>query len=149
AEAKFLRGLNYFNLAINFGAVPIFTSVPPTREDYFVPQSEEAEVWAQIESDFKDAITELPVTYPSEWVGRATKGAAIGYLGKAYLYQAKWAEAEEQFALLTTTTSMPKAPYNYDLLPEYKDNFLPGSDNNIESLFEIQKQNVGGVDPWA
>lgn len=149
AEAKFLRGLNYFNLVINFGAVPIFTTVPQTRDDYFVAQSEETVVWAQVESDFKDAIASLPVTYPAEWVGRATKGSAVGYLGKAYLYQSKWADAESQFALLTTPTGMPKAPYNYDLLPDYKDNFLPGSDNNIESLFEIQNQNVGGVEPWA
>jgi len=149
AEAKFLRGLNYFNLVINFGAVPIFTTVPQTRDDYFVAQSEETVVWAQIESDFNDAIASLPVTYPEQWVGRATKGSAVGYLGKAYLYQEKWADAEAQFALLTTPTGMPKAPYNYDLLPDYKDNFLPGSDNNIESLFEIQNQNVGGVEPWA
>ena len=73
AEAKFLRGLNYFNLVINFGAVPIFTSVPQTREDYFVKQSSESEVWTQVENDFKDAGTNLPVSYPSQWVGRATK----------------------------------------------------------------------------
>src|SRR5690606_9263615 len=28
AEAKFLRALNYFHLAINFGSVPIITAVP-------------------------------------------------------------------------------------------------------------------------
>lgn len=149
AEAKFLRALNYFHLAINFGAVPIFTTVPQKREDYFVEQSEEAVVWAQIESDFNDAVASLPVTYPEEWVGRATKGSAVGYLGKVYLYQSKWTEAEGQFALLTSPSGMSKAPYNYDLLPDYQDNFLPGSDNNIESLFEIQNQNVGGVEPWA
>jgi len=149
AEAKFLRGLNYFNLVINFGAVPIFTSVPQTREDYFVKQSSESEVWTQVENDFKDAGANLPVSYPSQWVGRATKGAAIGYLGKAYLYQEKWEEAVNQFSLLTTPDGMPKAPYNYDLLADYQDNFMPGSDNNIESLFEIQNQNVGGIDPWA
>lgn len=119
------------------------------REDYFVEQSEEAVVWAQIESDFNDAVASLPVNYPEEWVGRATKGSAVGYLGKVYLYQSKWTEAEGQFALLTSPSGMSKAPYNYDLLPDYQDNFLPGSDNNIESLFEIQNQNVGGVEPWA
>ncbi|MCX2679486.1 RagB/SusD family nutrient uptake outer membrane protein [Galbibacter sp. EGI 63066] len=149
AEAKFLRGLNYFHLAINFGAVPIFTTVPQTREDYFVAQSPEEAVWEQVENDFKAAAAALPVTYPSEWVGRATKGAAIGYLGKAYLYQEKWTEAEAQFAQLTGTTGAPKAPYNYDLLPNYEDNFVAGNDNNIESLFEIQNQNVGGTNPWA
>ncbi|WP_335965736.1 RagB/SusD family nutrient uptake outer membrane protein [Galbibacter sp. PAP.153] len=149
AEAKFLRALNYFHLVINYGAVPIFTSVPQTREEYFIQQSPESEVWVQIENDFKEAAANLPVTYPSQWVGRATKGAAIGYLGKVYLYQQKWEDAVTQFSTLTTPTGMPKAPYNYDLLADFQENFLPGNDNNIESLFEIQNQNVGGTEPWA
>ncbi|WP_417444508.1 RagB/SusD family nutrient uptake outer membrane protein [Joostella sp.] len=149
AEAKFLRGLNYFHLVINFESVPIFTTVPQTREDYFVANSSEEEVWKRIEADLSDAVNGLPVTYPSQWVGRATKGAAIGYLGKAYLYQEKWAEAEVEFSMLATTKGMSKAPFNYDLLPDYGDNFVAGNDNNIESLFEIQNQNVGGTAPWA
>lgn len=149
SEAKFLRGLNYFHLVINFGSVPIFTSVPQTRDDYFVANSPESEVWAQVEADFQDAVANLPVTYSEQWVGRATKGAAIGYLAKVYLYQEKWNEAIETFAMLTTESGMPKAPYNYDLLPNFGDNFMAGMDNNVESLFEVQNQNVGGSDPWA
>ncbi len=149
AEAKFLRGLNYFHLAINFGAVPIITSVPQTREDYFVAQSPEAEVWVQVENDLKEAKSNLPESYPPEWVGRATKGAAIGYLGKAYLYQKRWGEAEGEFSLLSNVDGSSKTPFNYDLLENYGDNFIAEMDNNKESLFEIQNQNVGGANPWA
>lgn len=149
AEAKFLRALNYFHLAINFGAVPIITSVPQSREEYFTSQSPESEVWAQVESDLMDAIEGLPVSYPPEWVGRATEGAAIGYLGKAYLYQEKWSEAEDQFSKLAEPDGSPKAPYNYDLLENYGHNFMAEYDNNKESLFEIQNQDVGGSEPWA
>ncbi|AVR46990.1 RagB/SusD family nutrient uptake outer membrane protein [Christiangramia fulva] len=149
AEAKFLRALNYFHLAINFGDVPIITHVPETREDYFVAKSPETEVWTQVENDLKEAKSNLPVNYPPEWVGRATKGAAIGYLGKAYLYQEKWPEAETEFALLAKPDGSPKAPFNYDLLENYGDNFIAEYDNNKESLFGIQNQNVGGTNPWA
>ena len=149
AEAKFLRALNYFHLAINFGDVPIIADVPETREDYFVAKSPETEVWAQVETDLKEAKSNLPVTYPPEWVGRATKGAAIGYLGKAYLYQEKWQQAETEFALLAEPNGSPKAPFNYDLLENYGDNFIAEFDNNKESLFGIQNQNVGGTNPWA
>tara|TARA_Y100000815_G_C13311067_1_gene488533 strand:- start:5 stop:1522 length:1518 start_codon:yes stop_codon:yes gene_type:complete len=149
AEAKFLRALNYFHLAINFGAVPIITTVPQTREDYFVAKSSEDEVWLQIEDDLAAAVAGLPVSYPSEWVGRATKGAAIGYLGKAYLYEKKWGAAEEQFTHLAGPAGESKAPFNYDLLADYGDNFMADNDNNQESLFEIQNQNVGGTEPWA
>ncbi len=149
AEAKFLRALNYFHLAINFGAVPIITTVPQSREEYFISQSPESEVWAQVESDLIDAVEGLPVSYTSEWVGRATEGAAIGYLGKAYLYQEKWSEAEDQFSKLSEPDGSPKAPYNYDLLENYEHNFMAEYDNNQESLFEIQNQDVGGSEPWA
>ncbi|RAV28438.1 RagB/SusD family nutrient uptake outer membrane protein [Sinomicrobium soli] len=149
SEAKFLRGLNYFHLVINFESVPVFTTVPQSREEYFVANLPEAEVWAQVEADFSDAITNLPVSYGDEWIGRATKGAATGYLGKAYLYQEKWAEAAGEFAVLATPEGMAEAPYTYDLLADFQDNFVAENDNNIESVFEIQNQNVGGSDPWA
>jgi len=149
AEAKFLRALNYFNLVINFSAVPIITTVPQTREEYFVKQSTEEEVWALIESDFQEAKSILPIAYSAEWVGRATQGAAIGYLGKAYVYQKKWAEAESEFKLLAQTNGNSQSPYNYDLLEDYEHNFTKQYDNNVESLFEIQYQNVGGSNPDA
>src|ERR1044072_2843771 len=86
AEAKFLRGLNYFILVTNFGSVPLRNSVPKKTEDYFVSKSPEADVWKQVIQDFQDAQTDLPLSYEKKWVGRATKGAAIAYWGKAYLY---------------------------------------------------------------
>ncbi|NJB82703.1 RagB/SusD family nutrient uptake outer membrane protein [Wenyingzhuangia aestuarii] len=145
AEAKFLRALNYFYLVINFGDVAIVTEVPKSKEEYFKTHSSEEEVWKLIEDDLKEAKEFLPVSYSSEWVGRATKGAAIGFLGKAYLYQEKWDQAETEFSILIDATGTSKAPYSYDLLSNYEDNFLKEHDNNKESLFEIQFQNVGGT----
>ncbi len=143
AEAKFIRGVHYFNLAINFGAVPVITKVPQDRSEYNVKQSPETAVWEQVVKDFQDAKADLPVSYPAAFVGRATKGAAIGYLGKAYVYMKKWSEAEAELKPLLS------APYAYTLLSDYGQNFLKEYDNNSESLFEIQNQNVGGVQPWA
>lgn len=149
AEAQFLRGLNYFFLATNFGAVPIITAVPTDRAQYFVTQSPEADVWAQAVSDFQAAAANLPAAYPAAWVGRATKGAAIGMLGKAYVYQKNWAEAEKAFKQLAQPNGTAQAPYTYDLVTNFEDNFSKATDNNVESLFEIQNQNVGGSQPWA
>jgi hypothetical protein len=149
AEAKFLRALNYYHLIINFYAVPLLTTVPKTQEDFFVAKSSREEVWAQVVSDFQEAKAALPVSYPSDGVGRATQGAAIGYLGKAYVYQKKWSEAENEFKLLSQLNGQPKAPFNYDLLSNYEHNFMKEYDNNMESLFEIQVQDVGGASPWA
>lgn len=143
AEAKFLRGLNYFLLAINFGDAPIHLQVPQTTEDYFMAKNTEAEVWAQVIKDFGEAATDLPVEQPSQWKGRATKGAALGFLGKAYVYTKDWANAETTLQQLTT------APFQYMLMPDYEHNFLATTENNAESLFEVQLSDVGGTNPWA
>ena len=148
AEAKFIRALNHFNLAINFGSVPVITSVPKTSADAAVEKSPEAQVWAQVIADLKDAVAGLPVTYDDANIGRATKGAAIGIMGKAYVYTKNWPEAENTFKLLAQPSGQPQAPFTYDLLANYEDNFTAGNDNNKESLFEIQMQNVGGTAPW-
>ncbi|WP_375434625.1 RagB/SusD family nutrient uptake outer membrane protein [uncultured Hymenobacter sp.] len=149
AEAQFLRGVNYFLLAINFGDVPIVTKVPTSRTEYFVDKSPEADVWAQAVSDLQAAAAGLPTSYPAASMGRATKGAALGYLGKVYVYQKKWADAEAAFKQLAQPDGAAKAPFTYALVSNFEDNFNKATDNNAESLFEIQNQNVGGSQPWA
>jgi hypothetical protein len=141
AEAKFLRALNYFILVINFGDLPLILTTPASQAEYFKAKSPEADVWKQIISDFTDASATLPATYPTAWVGRATKGAALGYLGKAYLYSKDYANAETTLKQVTTM--------GYQLMPNYGDNFIQTKENNIESIFEIQSEDVGGNNPWA
>jgi hypothetical protein len=141
AEAKFLRGLNYFILAINFGDAPLILKLPVSKDEYFTAKSPESDVWKQVISDFSAAGADLPESYPAEWVGRATKGAALAYLGKAYVYSKDWANAE---ATLKKVTTM-----GYQLMPVYGDNFIATKKNNQESVFEIQLADVGGTNPWS
>ncbi|SDG59829.1 RagB/SusD family nutrient uptake outer membrane protein [Chitinophaga filiformis] len=143
AEAKFLRGLNYYILAVNFGAVPLRITIPASTADYFIPVSPETEIWAQVIKDFTEAAAGLPVSYSAADLGRATKGAALGFLGKSYVYLKDWPNAEAALKQLTL------APFTYQLMPNYGDNFTVVNDNNIESLFEIQLADVGGTNPWA
>ncbi|WP_158795546.1 RagB/SusD family nutrient uptake outer membrane protein [Pedobacter sp. L105] len=143
AEAKFLRGLNYFNLVVNFGDVPLRLKVPVTTQDYYAVKSPEATVWKQVIQDFTEAAADLPLSYASQWVGRATKGSALGYLGKSYVYTKDWANATATLQQLTT------APFIYHLMPAYGDNFLTTTENNAESVFEIQLADVGGTNPWS
>lgn len=143
AEAKFLRGLNFFILVNNFGNVPLRLTVPQAKEDYFQAKSPEADVWKQLQKDLSEAATDLPLSYPKEWVGRATRGAAIAYLGKSYLYTKDWANAETTLKQLTTS------PFSYALMQNYGDNFIATFDNNQESVFEIQLADVGGNNPWS
>ena len=76
-EAKFMRAYAYFNLVNNWGRVPLHTSYEETTQNPFPERASVADIWAFIEQDLKDAEASLPVKYPSEWLGRATRGAAV------------------------------------------------------------------------
>lgn len=91
AEATLLRAYSYFYLVNTFGAVPLelTTNVNINAK---MGRTEVAVIYAQLESDLKDAQNELngPVTVKT----RANKWAAAALLAKVYLYQQKWALAE-------------------------------------------------------
>jgi len=92
AEAKFLRGLAYFDLTGLFGDVPL--KLDPTKSDEVGLSRTDVElIYAQMEEDFEYASLYLPGR--SNTPGKASKGAAFGLLAKTQLRQLKWAEAEE------------------------------------------------------
>ncbi|MFV8343661.1 RagB/SusD family nutrient uptake outer membrane protein [Flavobacterium sp. XS2P39] len=129
AEARFLRAYHYFNLVKAFGGVPIFDGFPEDG-NFNIPRNTKEEVYTFIQSEFLDASQNLPETYPSTESGRATKGAALAFLAKTYLYQSNWAKVKE-------TTDQVMA-LGYDLYPDYYQLFRIANENCVESIFEIQ-----------
>ncbi|MCH7409436.1 RagB/SusD family nutrient uptake outer membrane protein [Belliella sp. DSM 111904] len=132
-EAYFLRGYFYYNLALLWGNVPMMleaskpTDLPPTT-----PQ---AQVWAQVELDLGRAVDGLPAVYPnSRDLGRVTKGAAHALLAKVFMQQGKYDQAEAPLNWLVNGEGASV----YNLMPNYRDNFLITSENNQESIFEWQ-----------
>lgn len=134
AEAKFLRAWNYYNLVTIWGNIPLV--LEPSQPNDKPAQVAQAQVWAQIEQDLTEAADALPATYSGEEVGRATKGAAHGLLGRARLQQGKWQGAADALTWLVTG---PGAS-NYTLIANYYDNFRHTTENNRESVFEIQNK---------
>lgn len=131
-EAHFIRAFNYFNLLNNWRNIPLLT-VPFTEieDPQAIVQADPSEVWALIEADLQAAQSLLPESWPSNQTGRATSGAAIAYLGKAFLYQQKYAEAKAEFQKVMSSG-------RYRLMDNYAHNFTEEFENNAESLFEIQ-----------
>lgn len=141
-EARFLRAWSYFELVKLFGRVPIKESWED-RNEFTPPRADTTlRIWQIVEKDLQQAVESLPVSYDEFNRGRATKGAAIALLGKAYLYQKKWKEAESTLALLESS------PFNYFLIPNYSENFLAINENNSESVFEVQLEHVPGTNTW-
>lgn len=159
-QAHFLRGLAYFNLANLYKQVPLVLELPSDPDKFAVPTASEEDLWNQIYSDFEEAKELLPITYSAvhispdapdlNHVGRATKGAAIGMLGKAYLYRQQWAAAAAELRILVEG----ELSGLYSLVPNYQHNFspFPEHENNSESLFEVQfatvEQMGGTVNNW-
>lgn len=136
AQAKFLRGLYYYYLAVLWENVPIV--LEPSKPDDLPEQHTVNEVWAQVEKDLTEAAAVLPPQWDDPNVGRPTKGAALAQLGKAYMQQHKWTEAKTAFDYLVTG----EGKGYYDLVPNFRDNFTEMNENNKESVFEIQFSSV-------
>lgn len=141
-QAYFLRGLYLFHAVNMFKNVPI----PLTIDELKHPQKTQAEGWAQVKADFQMAADMLPVSYngvsgpDAAQPGRATKGAALAFLGKAQLFTGDFTAAKTTFESVMNLGV-------YSLVPNYRDNFTTANENNSESVFEIQfSRQAGGVD---
>lgn len=145
AEVKFLRGLCYFTLASNFGDVPLKTAVPQSAKDSFVPSAPVTEVYNQAMKDLSEAAANLPVKRTSDdEMGRATKGAAIAFLGKLHLYTKDFPKAE------TTLAQLFSSPFSYGLVDNFEDNFTDKNEFNKESILEWVYGSYGDpYDPWS
>ena len=145
-QAYFLRGLYFYHLVNMFGSVSLPLTSAKSKADFTVKQSTQAEGWAQVIADFKKASEMLPVSYADVTgadkgqIGRATKGAALGFLGKAYLFTKDYQNAATQFKAVMDLGV-------YDLVADYHDNFTDKNENNKESLFEVQfAREAGGTE---
>jgi starch-binding outer membrane protein, SusD/RagB family len=130
AQAKFLRGHYHFELKKMFNMVPYIDETiydPLNLESTKVANTED--IWPKIEADLQFAYGLLPVKQAQ--VGRPSKWAAAATLAKAYLFQKKYVEAK---TLLLEIVGSGQ----YKLVDKYHDNFRASTNNNAESIFEIQ-----------
>lgn len=134
-EAKFLRGLFYFNLVRLFGEVPLITvpvSASLTDEEIYLSKSSVSTLYVQIIKDLTEAAENLPPKYTNtNDRGRATSGAARGLLAKVYLTSNDWTNA-------SLTAARVIESKQYSLHADYASNFKEINKNGKESVFEVQ-----------
>lgn len=138
-EAKFLRAFYYWHLTTLWGDVPLFTEPFETPADALIAKSPMADIYVVMIQDLKDAEAALPVTYDSGDVGRATKGAAESLLGKVYLYDKNYEQAEIEFQKVMDL-------HVYELDDDFNDVININHENDTEAIFEIQFAEVGEGD---
>jgi hypothetical protein len=126
-EAYFLRGVAYDLLTRSYGGVPIVTKVITTQESKELARASEEDSWAQVHSDFDEAIKLLAKDGKP---GQATLGSAYGMKMKAYLYTSDWAKVLEYCDKID-------ALGKYELYPSYYGLFQPENEGNSETLFAL------------
>ena len=128
-EAYFLRGVFYYYLASMFGGVPL--ELQTVTDEGRHPRNTQDEVFTSIISDMQIAADLLPwkEDLGVENTGRATKGAALAYMGSAQMWLKKYADA---------ITTFNQLEGKYQLMEEFIDIHEYSKMNNKESIFEVQ-----------
>lgn len=141
-QALFLRSLAYYNLATYYQNVPLITDYTSYSNinTMYAANNTQDEVFDQIEADLTKAMQMLPSRDKGgEWAkGRATSGAAAGYLARTLMFRHKYAEA---YVVLKDIIAGKYG--HYELTADYGDNFKENTENNVESLFEVQFLDFG------
>ena len=152
AEAKFQRGMAYFELVKYYGEKPYFSGnasslkgVPlitapgpsaPQDEFYQLPRASVEAVYQQIIADFTEAETKLPATNGFY----ANKPSASLALARVYLQQEKFAEARDAADRCISVA----ATNGFTLVSSFEDAFN-NSENTTEDLFAIQVTEQAGT----
>jgi len=142
-QALFLRALAYYTVVTYQQTVPLFTDYSQYSDlsSMYAESATQDEVFDQIEADLLEAVKLLPSKEKGgEWAkGRATSGAAAGYLARAYMFRHKFSDA-----LVYLRNIMSGTYGTYALTADYGANFREGSDEyNSESLFEVGFMDYG------
>lgn len=136
AQARFLRALFYFNLAVYYEDVPLITKTQ-TVETASVPKNTQQEVLTQVIADLTAAADALPNTVLPDQTGYATKGAAFGLLARVQLFNKNYPAA--------ATAAKAVIDLNfYNLNTPYTTIFTEAGENTREIVFSVRFQEAAG-----
>ncbi|MEM9820829.1 MAG: RagB/SusD family nutrient uptake outer membrane protein [Bacteroidota bacterium] len=137
AEARFLRGLAYFDLVRIYGGVPLITTPPVQGENMLFERDLANDVYAFIKEDLAFAVDHLPLRRGGENLGRATKGSAAALLAKVHLTRREYGQSRDRAKQVIDSGE-------YALMADYADNWrLETADNNSEAIFQVQYSGCG------
>ena len=139
-QAKFLRGLFYFNLVRVFGGVPLYTKGTTDLSELYKATSPADEIYAQIITDLQDAEKEMsPYSESDHSAGKATSAAATALLAEVYIQRREWQKAADKAKEVIDLGV-------FGLFADYADIFDPDSSNGKEQIFSLQH---GQADPGS
>lgn len=133
AEARFIRAAQYFYLSQFFRDVPLVTKVLTKDEANSVEKTPQAKITEFVAKELTEAADDLPrfKDLKANEAGRASKQAALAFLGRAYLGAKMYAEAAAAYKQI-----MDWGDNTIDA--KYSSLFLPEGENSSENIFSMQ-----------
>ena len=140
AEARFIRAVAYYHLAVYWGAVPIIEDNTKLIAHPLLYRNIVSDVYKFVINDLDFAVQNLPNT---DAAGRVTTWSAQGMLGKVYLTVAGLGHSggtRDQALLDSAQKYAGNVCKNsgLSLLPSYYNLFRAQYNDNPESLFALQ-----------
>lgn len=133
AEVRFIRACQYFYMSQFFGSVPLVTSLLTKEEANDLNKAPKADVVNFVITEFTEAANNLPryKDIPAAEFGRASKQAALAFLGRIQLAEGKYAEAAA-----TYKTIIDFGDNQID--PDYVSLFTVAKETSSEHVFSVQ-----------
>lgn len=136
AEVKTIRAYFFFNLAFYYKDIPMPLTTLSVEDANTIEQTSQSNVYAQVETDLKEAIQVLPLMWSGDDYGRITKGAAETLLGRVYLAQNKFELATKILGDVIESGVYQLDRRNGD--DSYEKLFQIGGESSLEMIFCIQ-----------
>ncbi|MDH5826348.1 RagB/SusD family nutrient uptake outer membrane protein [Sphingobacterium faecium] len=146
AEIRFIRAYIYFRLVNFFGDVPFFTSDITLSESENINRTPKATILAFIHDELSEISAMLPSRNDLAQAdrGRITKGAAMAFQARAYLYESNW----QKTADYCDSLMQKQETYgNYALFNSYEGLFEPVNEYNVEVILDYAY--VPGKKQWS
>lgn len=138
AEARFIRAALYGRLIFLYGDVPFYTTVLDIESAFALSRTDKAVILKEVYKDFDLAMADLPQSYSSSEIKRATKGAAMAFKARTALYMGDWAIARDAAKACMDLNA-------YQLHSNYGEYFLSKTKNSAETIFAIPRSFELGV----
>ena len=133
AEVRFIRACQYFYMSQHFGSVPLITKILSPEEANNVSKAPRPEVVNFVIDELTAAAADLPrfSVIPAKETGRASKQAALAFLGRIQMAEEKFSDAVNTYKTIID--------FGDNIIdPNYSNLFIEANENSAENIFSIQ-----------
>jgi len=133
AEVRFLRACQYFYMSQFWGSVPLVTKLLTKEEANTLDKASKADVVNFTLTEFAEAANDLPrfKDIAASQRGRASKQAALAFLGRLQLAEGKYTDAASTYKSIIDFG-------DNTIDPDYANIFLQSKETSNENIFSAE-----------